>query len=127
MIAQVSAACAAAFPLELAVLFGSFASGRARSGSDVDIGILPSNDVALSAELALASSISAITHTEVDIVRLDRDDPLLGREVARHGIPLYERMPGAFAAYRARAMSTWIDWNEIITPYRERFLRRLAQ
>jgi predicted nucleotidyltransferase len=119
--------CANAFDLEIAVLFGSRATGRAREGSDVDVGILPSHEVPLAAELALASSISAITGTEVDIVRLDRDDPLLGREVARHGVAIYERVPGAFAAYRARAMSTWIEFDEIIAPYRQRFIRRLAR
>lgn len=119
--------CARAFELEIAVLFGSAATGRARRGSDVDVGIIPVHEVPLSAELALASSISAITHTDVDIVRLDRDDPLLGREVARHGIALYERVPGAFAAYRARAMSTWIEFDEMVGPHRQRFIRRLAR
>ena len=126
LISRIRDVCATAFPLELAVLFGSFASGKSRIGSDVDVGIVPVQDVLLADELALASSISAITHTEVDIVRLDRDDPLLGREVARHGIAIYERLPGAFSAYRARAMSTWIEFDEIIAPHRRRFIRRLA-
>ena len=125
-IARIRDVCTRAFELELAVLFGSVATGRARTGSDVDIGILPAHEVPLSAEIALASSISAITHTDVDIVRLDRDDPLLGREVARHGVAIYERTPGVFAAYRARAMSTWIEFDEIIAPHRRRFIRRLA-
>ncbi len=117
----------AGLPVELAVLFGSRASGRVHTGSDVDVGVIPL-DAALSLhdELKLASTLSAATGAEVDLVRLDVDDALLGREVARTGFALYERTPGAFASYRARAMSVWIDMNETLAPYREHLLRRLA-
>jgi predicted nucleotidyltransferase len=115
-------------PLRLAVLFGSRATGRSREGSDFDIGIVPV-DAALSLhdELVLASELSAAVSAEVDVVRLDGDEPLLGAEVARTGICLYEAAPGVFAAYRATAISQWIDFEEMIAPHRARFLRRLAE
>lgn len=112
--------------LRLAVLFGSQATGRARAGSDFDIAILPAFDLSLRDELTLAASLSEVTGTEVDVVRLDKEDPLLHREVALHGICLVEPRPGAFAAYRAGAVSRWIEWDETLAPHRERFLRRLA-
>ena len=59
-------------------------------------------------------------------MRLDGDDPLLGREVARDAVLLFERAPGELAAYRARAISEWLDFEETIAPHRARFLRRLA-
>jgi hypothetical protein len=34
--------------------------------------------------------------------------------------------PGTFAAFRAEAMSRWIDFEETIAPHRAHFLRRLA-
>lgn len=113
--------------VRLGVLFGSRAAGTARPGSDFDIGILPFDpDLSLHAELGLAADLSSAVGAEVDLVRLDQDDPLLGREVARNGICLFEESPGAFTAYRARALSTWLDFEETIAPHRERFLRRLA-
>src|SRR5258708_7791290 len=70
-------------PLRLAVLFGSRTTGRARAGSDFDVGIVPVDpDLALSEELALASSLSGAVSAEVDLVRLDQDNPLLGAELA---------------------------------------------
>jgi hypothetical protein len=60
------------------------------------------------------------------VVRLDRDDPLLGREVARDGVCLVEAEPGLFAAYRAEATSRWLEYDETVAPHRERFLKRLA-
>jgi predicted nucleotidyltransferase len=114
-------------PIQLAVLFGSRARGKARASSDVDIGIVPADPgLSLREELALASALSAALSVEVDLVRLDGDNPLLAREVARDGIALFEARPGAFAAYRATAVARWIEMEEMIAPHRERFLRRLA-
>ena len=93
----------------------------------MDVGIVPVDaDLPLSEELALASALSGAASAEVDLVRLDQDNPLLGAEVARTGVCLFEATPGAFAAYRADAMSTWIDFEWTVAPHRERFLRRLA-
>ncbi len=84
-------------------------------------------DLSLKDELSLASVLSEVAGAEVDLVRLDRDDPLLGREAAQKGVCLYERIPGAFTAYRASAMSTWIDFEETIAPHRATMLRRIAR
>jgi predicted nucleotidyltransferase len=124
---RLRAALAGGPPLRLAVLFGSRATGRARAGSDFDIGIVPVDpELSLNEELLLASTLSAAVSAEVDVVRLDDDGPLLGAEVVRAGICLFEATPGAFAAYRATAMSRWIDFEETIAPHRARFLQRLA-
>ena len=92
------------------------------------MGIVPVDpDLALSEELALASSLSGAVSAEVDLVRLDQDNPLLGAEVARSGVCLFEEAPGTFAGYRANAMSTWIDFEWTMAPHRAQFLRRLAE
>jgi predicted nucleotidyltransferase len=114
-------------PLRLAVLFGSRATGRAHAGSDFDVGIIPVDpEMSLHDELALASSLSAAVSAEVDVVRLDEDAPLLGSEVARHGVCLFEAHPGVFAAYQADAMSRYIDFEETIGPHRVVWLRRIG-
>ena len=116
------------FPqVEKAVLFGSRASGRARPDSDVDVGIEPADPLLPpSAELDLAARLSSASGAEVDLVRLDQDAPLLGRKIARVGVCLLEATPGLFAAWRADALSRWIEWEETMAPYRARFLPRLA-
>lgn len=125
-LAPLRAALAAREDVQLAVLFGSRATGKSRSGSDFDVGILPVGTLTLRAELELAAALSAAVKREVDVVRLDADDPLLGREVAQTGVCLLESTPGQFAAFRATAMSVWGDFEETIAPHRSRFLRRLA-
>ncbi|HWL87217.1 MAG TPA: nucleotidyltransferase domain-containing protein, partial [Polyangiaceae bacterium] len=92
--------------LRLAVLFGSRIKGGARPSSDFDIGIIPvDRHLSLHVEFGLASALSEVVRAEVDLVRLDTDDPILGREVARHGLCLFEEEAGMFAAYRATAIS----------------------
>jgi predicted nucleotidyltransferase len=112
--------------LRIGVLFGSHATGRSHPGSDYDIAILTEHEPSLRDELALATSLSEITGTQVDVVRLDKDEPLLQREIALSGVCLFEAEPGLWAAHRARAMSRWIDFDELVAPYRRRFLERLA-
>ena len=59
------------------------------------------------------------------MVRLD-GAPLPEAEVARSGVCIFEGTPGAFAAFRADAMSRWIDFDDTLAPHRAQFLRRLA-
>ena len=70
--------------------------------------------------------MSSLLGVDVDLVRLDQDDPLLGREVAMHGKCVFEAAPGTFSAYRANATSRWLDFDETIAPHRQRFLARLS-
>lgn len=113
-------------PPRLVVLFGSRARGTAREESDADVGIVPVGELSLEAELNLAAALSGASKMEVDLVRLDRADPLLAREAARTGVAVFEARPGEFAAFRANAISEWLDFDETIAPHRARFLARIA-
>jgi predicted nucleotidyltransferase len=125
---RLRAALAQGPPLRLAVLFGSQSTGGAHAHSDFDVGFIPTDArLPLREELAFAAALSAAVSAEVDLVRLDDDAPLLGAEVARHGTCLFEAAPGVFAAYRAEAISRWLDFEETIAPHRARFLRRLGE
>lgn len=126
LISRLRGALGTAPHLRLAVLFGSRARGSARAESDVDVAIVPERDLLLAEELRLASSLSGAVGLEVDVVRLDHADPLLAREVATSGVALFEWRPGAFAAFRADAISAWLDFEETIAPHRAKFLARLA-
>ena len=112
--------------VRLAILFGSQATGRARPDSDVDIGIVPTAELSLAEELSLAQALEEVVRSPVDLVRLDRGDALLGREVATTGLCLFEEKAGAFTAYRAMAMAEWIDFDEVMAPHRAALLHRLA-
>jgi uncharacterized protein len=101
--------------VEVAILFGSAASGKLRPGSDVDIGILlaPERALDFERELALAAELEQVLGREVDLVRLDNASTLLRFE-ASQGRCLLEARPGAFADFAARAFLEHEDLRPIL-------------
>jgi predicted nucleotidyltransferase len=93
--------------VELVVLFGSVATGRARTRSDVDIAVRCAGPADLD-ELyrVLASRIGTY---RLDLVDLRRASPLLMMEVARRGRVLFERHPGVFRQFQALASRRYCD------------------
>jgi predicted nucleotidyltransferase len=75
-------------PVELALLFGSYAAGRATAGSDVDVAVEYEEGVAdvMDAHLALVADLTRILgRDDVDIVRLTAVDPRIAVEALEHG------------------------------------------
>jgi uncharacterized protein len=101
--------------VEVAILFGSAASGKLRPDSDIDIGILPASDRSLdfAGELTLAAELEQVLGREVDLVRLDEASTLLRFE-ASHGHCLLEARPGAFADFVAHALLEHEDLRPIL-------------
>ncbi|HEY3358496.1 MAG TPA: nucleotidyltransferase domain-containing protein [Polyangia bacterium] len=95
--------------ITLAVLFGSVAAGRGGPASDVDIGVLAgARELPVQARLDLAVALERVLRREVDLVDLGRATPLLRFEAAR-GVCLFEREPGAFGDFVARALLEFDD------------------
>lgn len=106
----------------LAVVFGSRARGTATAASDVDVAVrAPGVDL-----LGLAADLSRVTGHEVDVVELEEAGiPLLAR-IVREGVGVHEATPGAFAAWRARALAdleTDLPW---FARMRDAWLARVA-
>jgi predicted nucleotidyltransferase len=93
--------------IELIVLFGSRASGRARPHSDLDIAVRGGGPVDLETlYLALAPRLGT---DRLDLVDLRTAGSVLAFEVARHGQPLFERGPGTFRRFQALASRRYAD------------------
>ena len=107
------------YHLDLIVLFGSHATGRARADSDLDIAVrgikpgwigarrVPEWKWKTEVMGAVASAIEA--RCEVDISFLNRATPLFLFEVARHGKPLYQRKPTDFIVFQSYAARRYDD------------------
>ncbi len=93
--------------LELLIVFGSAATGRANSRSDVDVAVRCTGPADLDGiYLELAPRFRT---RHLDLVDLRRAGPLLAFEVARHGVLLYERQPGAFREFQSLASRRYCD------------------
>jgi predicted nucleotidyltransferase len=97
----------------LLVVFGSAARGLEHAGSDLDLGVLFDGDGREDTgpyEPRLEAVASAVqADRPVDLVLLDEADPLLLREVALDGRPVFEAEPGAFEEFRLRAIKRYLD------------------
>ena len=93
----------------LAVLFGSSARGVPSRNSDIDLGILLSEDGA-DERSGIEAALCRAAGRPVDLIFLEEAPPLLRFEVARDGKVLLERRPFLWADFKARAMIDWWDW-----------------
>jgi predicted nucleotidyltransferase len=93
--------------IELVVLFGSAARGRAGARSDLDVGVLGPGPADLDALFLLLAP--RLGSDRLDLVDLRIAGSVLAFEVARHGRPLFERTPGAFRSFQSLASRRYCD------------------
>ncbi len=93
--------------LDLLVLFGSAARGRARPRSDLDLAVRCDGPADLDAVyVALASRFRT---DRLDLVDLRRVGPLLAFQIARAGLVLFERSAGLFRQFQSLASRRYAD------------------
>jgi uncharacterized protein len=98
-----------------AYLFGSQARGTARPDSDVDVAVYvdPKTDTTagfgLDAAIA-ADLMTALGRNKVDVVLLNRADPVLYHRVLQDGIRLLTRDPRRTAGREGYALSRYFDF-----------------
>jgi len=77
------------FHLKLIVVFGSFASGKNRVDSDLDIAILGIKEISFSEQINLINEFSRVFNKNIDLSILNNVNPLLLFEVSKNSILLY--------------------------------------
>jgi predicted nucleotidyltransferase len=105
--------------IDVAIAFGSLASGRQRPDSDLDLDLAVRGPAVLgaAAKLALIAELAAATGRAVDLVDLRQvGEPLLG-QVLRHG----RRLRGSDEAFAALLHRHLLDAADFM-PYVQRML-----
>jgi predicted nucleotidyltransferase len=108
--------------LEVALLFGSMARGRARPDSDVDLAVFGDVD-----PLALSGALSALLRREVDVVRIEGAPIPLLDSIVRDGKVVFERVPGAAATLRSRLLASLEVDRAWYARMQRAFLARVAE
>jgi predicted nucleotidyltransferase len=98
-----------------AYLFGSQARGAARADSDVDVAIYldPATDMnaGFGVDAAITTDLMrALGRNDVDVVLLNRADPVLYHRVLRDGVRLLMRDSRATAGRESYALSRYFDF-----------------
>jgi predicted nucleotidyltransferase len=103
------------FQLKLIVIFGSFASGKSRKDSDLDIAVLGSGaGVSFDDQISLTNELSLIFNKNVDLSVLNRANPLLLFQASKNAVLIYGDKHD-FLKFKLYAFKSYHDY----TPYFE--------
>jgi predicted nucleotidyltransferase len=109
--------------VDLALLFGSRARGRAHADSDVDLAVLaPGVDL-----LDLTASLTLALDLEVHVADLDDASIPLLQAILRDGILVHEGRRGSAARWRSHALTTLETDGPWYVRMSEAWLRRVAE
>ncbi len=98
--------------LDLAIVFGSLATGHARPHSDIDVAVYPRQPLDHIAVQDLSDRIALATGRPVDLVDLSRSDGALLRQILRTGHVLFSKRPDI----RGRLFERLLLWQEDFEP-----------
>lgn len=116
------------YGVQLFVLFGSRARGEDGPASDTDVAALFDRPVSGKEELDFFYDVQRLYATDrIDVVVLDKADPVLRKHVALYGVPLYEARRAAFDEFIMRAIAGYQDTQENRRVQRELLKRRLEE
>lgn len=101
------------FPGALAIyVYGSYASGEAQSGSDLDLAILLPPEHPGWDRLTVTSELALHAGREVDLVDLRRASDVLRHQVLENGTLIHTSDPGRVLAWEATAMTRYGHYRE---------------
>jgi uncharacterized protein len=102
------------YDLKSVIVFGSFASGKNRKDSDLDLAISGHKKISFSKQIKLISIFSSIFRKDVDLTIIDNANPLLLFEISKNSI-LISGSKKDFACFQLNAFKIFHDY----TPYFE--------
>lgn len=103
--------------VDVAFLFGSWATGLPRADSDVDVGVVfsdqPPSAVAFDRVNHVALELGRALGTDIDVVVVDRDlsRPALAYQAVVRGTPVYVRDTATLADLRREAVREMEDFS----------------
>lgn len=97
------------YKLKLVVIFGSFASGKNRKDSDLDVGVISEKEILFEKQIVLTNEFSRIFKKNIDLSVLNRANPLLLFEASRNAILLFGSQKDFFE-FRLRAFHSYNDY-----------------
>lgn len=99
-------------PVSVCVLFGSQATRQVHPGSDVDLAVWPEQAPTPGQKLRWIGELETLLESDVSLVLVSPDlDPVLGMEIVRHGLPIYEAAP---ELWFERRLDLWHAYNDAL-------------
>lgn len=96
------------YDLKMILLFGSQADGTARRDSDVDVAVLPEDNLTFEQELFLNTDLMNILGN-VDMTNLRKASPLLMKQVVDNCQILYEKENTVFNTFELYTINRYVE------------------
>lgn len=109
--------------VEVAYLYGSQATGRSHKDSDIDIGLVVSEDLSLKDLNQLRREIEGFVDSEVDLRVLNGSSPRFVYNVLRQGEPFYINDESNRVSFEEKAMRTYLEMKPFLKEY-DKYVRR---
>ena len=106
-------------------LFGSTASGKIHTESDLDLGIVPRNERLRARRLEILTDLAQCGFCDVDLVFLDTDDVVLKYEVVRQNRVIYQVEDFDRGEMYSRTVGQYLDFLPYLEVQREAYKRRI--
>ncbi len=119
----------AKYPVVSAYLFGSYARGNIRPGSDIDIALYvrPHSTLSLDEELTLGREIEELSGLRPLDVRVMNDMPLtIQGEILTRGILVFSADEKGRVSYETKTLALYFDYLPHIEYFRKEFLKSVA-
>jgi len=127
-IKQGTAQLADKYKLSMVLIFGSRASGKTHSGSDIDIAYLSSVSLSLEDESRLSLDLADILKTNlIDLVSIRASSPLLLKEIADNAVVLYESEKSLFSEFRIYSFKKYFESKRLFELRSDYLKKRLGQ
>jgi|TARA_B100000315_G_scaffold118429_1_gene108533 predicted nucleotidyltransferase len=90
-------------------LYGSYAKGKTKKNSDVDLGILFSKETDGFKRIEMETDLSNLLKKDVDLVDMKKASPLLRHQIYKYGAEIYSKESDYPACFRASSMQEYLD------------------
>ena len=97
------------YGFSLVILHGSYAQGKSRAESDIDIGLLGSPQIIRKRYFDIIRDFTEIFGDKFDPVFLNGAEAMITQRVAVQGIALYEKERGSFSSFKLGAIARYMD------------------
>lgn len=94
------------------ILFGSFAKGKEREESDIDLAYFSNEKLSSYERFILAGELALIAGREVDLVDIKQIDTVFTMQVFEQGIPIFIEDENEWVRQKMRAYSMYVTLNE---------------
>jgi uncharacterized protein len=106
-------------------IFGSTATGKTHSGSDLDLAILPRNSSLHAKKLDILADLASLGFCNVDLVYLDTNDIVMRFEAVKQNLVIYKADDFDKGEYYSRVLRQYFDFLPYLKVQREALKRRI--